>query len=333
MTASGAVLALAWVGAAAGPVLAWLALRRRRLAIKLVGGTAFAVLYGLAIWTFLVEPRLLAVRQVEIASPTWSGPPLRLGLISDTHSGAPYGDAARLRRIVAALNAQRPDLILLLGDYAGDHEPAQARSGAARSEVMGGVAELGRLSAPLGKVAVLGNHDWWYDGPALERALREAGAVVLENEPVRVPRAGGAFWVAGLADEDSTRATPSPRLALEAVPLDEPALMISHWPDPWPLVPARVAATFAGHTHCGQVNLPLLGRLIHASDGSARWPCGLYVDGARVLFVTGGTGISILPVRFRAPPEVVVVTLRQGQPGRGRAEEGGGLSLRSGARR
>jgi predicted MPP superfamily phosphohydrolase len=86
-------------------------------------------------------------------------------------------------------------------------------------------------------------------------------------------------------------------------------IVLTHWPDPWRRVPPRVALTLAGHTHCGQVNLPFLGRLVAASPGSRRWSCGLYEDGGRKLFVTGGLGVSILPVRFRAPPEIVILTL------------------------
>ena len=85
---------------------------------------------------------------------------------------------------------------------------------------------------------------------------------------------------------------------------------ITHWPDPFETMPPRVALTLAGHTHCGQVNLPILGRPILPSPASHRWPCGLYDEGGRMLFVPGGVGTSVLPVRFRAPPEIVIVTLR-----------------------
>ena len=73
--------------------------------------------------------------------------------------------------------------------------------------------------------------------------------------------------------------------------------------------PARVAITLAGHSHCGQVNLPGFGRVFAASAGSARWPCGVYDEGGRKLFVTGGVGVSLIPARFRQPPEIVVLTL------------------------
>jgi predicted MPP superfamily phosphohydrolase len=89
----------------------------------------------------------------------------------------------------------------------------------------------------------------------------------------------------------------------------EPVLAIAHWPDVFAAAPDRVALTLAGHSHCGQVNLPFFGRLIHASAGSEKWPCGLYEERGRKLYVTGGVGVSILPVRFLQPPEIAVVTL------------------------
>lgn len=304
-----AVLVIAWIGAAAGPVLAWLLWRRwpgrATAALLATGGAAYAC----CVWGFLVEPRLLKVRRLTVESAAWTGPPVRIGVLSDTHVGTAYGSPERVRQAVATLNRERPDLIVLLGDYAGSHEPAEARSAPDRSAVLRGVAALAEARAALGRIAVLGNHDWWYDGPAIEAALGRAGIPVLENRAVRVARPGGAFWVAGLADQDSRRQYPAPRQALGPVPSDEPVIVLTHWPDPFSQIPPGVALTLAGHSHCGQVRLPLVGRPISASPGAARWPCGLYDEGGRKLFVTGGLGVSILPVRFGAAPEVAVVTL------------------------
>ena len=309
------LIAIAWAGAALGPLVAWWAWRllHRRPRLRIAALVLFAVVYVLGVWAFLAEPQVLVVRHVAIESPTWSGPPLRIGILSDTHAGAPHVTPARVARTVARLSAERPEIIVFLGDYAGSHEPAAVRAQAERSTILRGVAALGRAHAPLGRVAVLGNHDWWYDGPAIETALRRAGITVLENDAVRVARPGGAFWIAGLADLDSQRTEPSAKTALAAVPPGEPVVLLTHWPDAWPLVPPRVALTLAGHTHCGQVDLPILGRLVHASRASARWACGRYDKGGRILYVTGGLGTSILPVRFRAPPEIVIVTL-SGRP-------------------
>jgi predicted MPP superfamily phosphohydrolase len=320
MASSGGVLTLAWIGAFAGPAIiltAWALLRRSgRSRLAWILGGLLLTAYGLAVWAFLIEPRLLVVRHLTIESAAWRGPPVRLGLISDTHVAAPHVDPARVARVVARMNGEHPDAVLLLGDYAGGHEPAATRAHPERSEILRGVAAFKELRARLGVYAVLGNHDWWYDGPATERALTAAGATVLENRAVLARRPEGAFWIAGLADLDSFRAEPSYAQALAGVPASEPVVVMSHWPDPFAEAPDRVALTVAGHTHCGQVNLPVLGRLVHASRAARRWGCGAYVDRGRRLFVTGGIGVSILPVRFRAPPEIVIVTLRRpGQAG------------------
>jgi uncharacterized protein len=91
-----------------------------------------------------------------------------------------------------------------------------------------------------------------------------------------------------------------------------------HEPDLFAQTPDNVALAVAGHTHCGQVNLPFIGRPILPGEGSQRWPCHLYSVGQRKLYVTGGIGTSILPVRFRAPPEIVILTLRGSDADKGR---------------
>lgn len=267
-------------------------------------------MWGLGLRAFLVEPEGLIVRRVEVVSQTWSGAPLRVGIITDIHGGGPHMSGGRLERIVNEMNAQRPDIVLLLGDFVAGHEPAQERSASENAEVMATLQPLGKLRAPLGVWSVLGNHDWWYDGAAVEAGLRAQGIKVLENARARIERPGGSFWLAGLADYESTRAKPSYGEALHDLQDDEPVIAMSHWPDVFATAPGRVTITFAGHTHCGQVNLPFFGRLMHASAGSEKWPCGLYTSGERRLYVSGGVGVSIMPVRFNQPPEIAIVTLR-----------------------
>lgn len=314
MAAPEGFLLFAWAAAVLGPfVIAWLAWRllrggRHRLFRALVSLSAAG--WALGVWAFLIEPAGLTVRHVTIESATWRGPPLRIGVISDTHVASPHTDVARVRAVVARMNAEHPDVVMLLGDYAGGHEPAAARDRSEQSEVLEGVRAFGALRSPLGTYGVLGNHDSWFDETALSAAMRAVGIEVLENRAVRVSRTSGAFWVGGVADLHSRRIGASVPATLAAVPDGADAVLLTHWPDPFEAVPDRVALTLAGHTHCGQVNLPLIGRPILPSPGSQRWPCGVYDEGGRKLFVTGGVGVSILPVRFRAPPEIVIVTLR-----------------------
>ena len=313
MAGPGMVLVLAWVGVVLGPVICALLIRRllrgRRFIVAWSAGVIAALGWGLGVWGFLIEPATLTVRHVTVESVQWRGPPLRIGVISDTHVAAPHTDVARVERLVARMNAERPDVVVLLGDYAGGHEPAIRRARSEQSEILRGVEVFGGLSAPLGVHAVLGNHDSWYDDAAIAGGLNRAGVRVLDNRAERIARPRGPFWFAGLADMESPREPPRVSATLGQVADGAPVIVLTHWPDPFVDVPRGVALTLAGHTHCGQVNLPLFGRLVHASRMSKRWACGGYDEGGRKLFVTGGVGVSILPVRFRAPPEVVILTL------------------------
>jgi len=131
--------------------------------------------YGLNVYAWLIEPRMLVVKRVEVASERWRGAPITIAVLSDTHVGSPHVDARRMVDIVQRTNALHPDLVVLLGDYAGSHEPASERQAAERSEILTGVAAFARLQAPLGVVAVLGNHDSWYGLGPIVRALEAAG--------------------------------------------------------------------------------------------------------------------------------------------------------------
>lgn len=275
--------------------------------LKAVGAAVGAAAAGLAWWALWHEPRNVRVRRRTIRPPRWPRAldGLTIAVVSDLHTGAAHVDLDRVRRLVARLNAAAPDLAALLGDYA-DPESALAT----RVEPAAVATALGGLQAPLGRFAVLGNHDWLHHGGAMPRALRAAGIAVLENEAVRVDGAAAPLWIAGVADV-STR---TPRLddALAAVPADDAVLLLSHDPDLFPRVPARVALTLAGHTHGAQVDLPVVRERTTPSRHGARYTRGHQVEGGRHLFVSPGVGTSRFPVRFRARPEVTLLRLESG---------------------
>jgi len=307
---------LAWIGAIAWPALLgfalWRGLKRGRgpgwIGWSLIG--VVSVAWFLGVWAVLWEPQQLVIRRVEATSAAWSGAPLKIGVISDTHTDGAHMGVGRLNAVIDTMNAEQPDIVVLLGDFVAkrDADPRLVKEG---------LALFSRLKAPLGVHAVLGNHDWWYDGPMVEASLKAAGVNVMENGRKRISREGGVFWVGGLADYDSKRTKPSYGATLgqqadddPAVPEADPVIVLSHWPDAFAVAPDRVALTLAGHSHCGQVNLPFLGRPVAVSDGSRRWPCGLYEERGRRLYVPGGVGVSVMPIRFGQPPEIAVVTLR-----------------------
>ena len=255
-------------------------------------------------WAVLIEPGRLVVREIPLAIPRWPAAigPLRIAAISDVHAGAPHITLDKLREVVARTNAAHPDLVVLLGDYVihgvvgGRFVPPEPTA-----------AVLRDLRAPLGVFAVLGNHDWWYDGARVGRAFTDAGIPVLDDEAVAVPTRGGPLWIAGLSDVWTRPASLDRTLA--TVPAGAPVILLTHNPDAFVRVPDRALLTLAGHTHGGQVNLPLLGRLIVPSAYGQRFAIGHVREGNRDLFVTPGIGTSIVPVRFRVPPEVSVLTV------------------------
>ena len=221
MTGPGILLSLAWAGAVLGPIVTVFLIRRllrgRRIFLATAVGVLIGLVWGLGVWAFLIEPATLTVRHVTVESATWRGPPLRIGVISDTHVSAPHTDVARVKRLVGRMNAERPDLVLLLGDYAGGHEPAAVRARPEQSKILQGVEAFQALSSPLGVYGVLGNHDSWYDDAAIADALTHAGVTVLINQAARVDRPGGPFWVDGLADMASQRDRPQVVAALRQV--------------------------------------------------------------------------------------------------------------------
>ena len=256
---------------------------------------------GLAAWAGWIEPRRLVVRDVELAVPNWpaslSG--LRAGVMSDLHAGVPHAGLDKIARAVDALNAREPDIHLLLGDYL-DSSQKLARKLAPEAVA----AQLARLRAPLGTVAVIGNHDWRNSGDRMWRALEAEGITVLEDRAVKV----GEFWVAGLGD--MRHRMPNVVHALREVPVDEPVIVLSHDPDLFPRIPDRVALTLSGHTHGGQVAIPVIRRPLMPSHYGERYARGHIVEHDRHLLVTSGVGTSGLPIRFLAPPEVLNLTLR-----------------------
>jgi len=248
---------------------------------------------------------MLVVRHPQMELPGWPSE-LRIAVLSDLHIGSPHVGLDKLRRIVEKTNAENPSLVVLLGDFVigGPNHRGGVRGGGF-IEPDETAAELKKLSAPLGVFAVLGNHDWWYDGERVRRALTDAGIPVLENRAVHV----GPIWLGGIADYWTRE--PDVAGTLAQVTSDDPVVLITHNPDIFPEVPARVSLLLAGHTHGGQVNLPLVGRVVTTS--SLGYVAGEYVEKGRHLFVTTGIGTSIMPVRFGVPPEIVILTVAAGR--------------------
>ncbi len=283
----------------------WTGPARWRKTLRIAVAVILLLLGSLAFWSLMVEPGRLVVHEESIPLENWpqelSG--LRIVVIADIHAGAPFIDDKKLRLIVERTNQLQPDLIVLLGDYIS---PNSWHSHRVEPEIT--AAALQDLRAPLGVYSVLGNHDWWYDGRKVRRALEQNGIKVLDNEVAEVKWRDSSFWLVGLADL-WTRPQQI-RETIARAPQAKPLIALTHNPDIFPRIPRSVPLLLAGHTHGGQVNLPLIGRPIEPSDFGQRYAAGHVFENDHHLFVTTGIGTSILPVRFRVPPEIVLLTLR-----------------------
>jgi predicted MPP superfamily phosphohydrolase len=269
---------------------------------KLRLGVLAAVL-ALGGWSFGIEPRWVAAREIEHAVPQWQGQPgLKVAVAADWHltqNGAwRVMTVARARRIVDQINAARPDVILLPGDFIADRDWRPSKADTAEDEI---AAELGRLRAPLGVYAVLGNHDWWHDGPAFAAALRKRGIVVLENEAQAVD---AGLWVVGIGDHHTDHSQPA--RALAQVPPRAQVLVLMHDPASLLDLPKVEGLVVAGHTHGGQVFLPWYGAPVIPSEAPRSWAHGWVEHRGNRMYVTSGLGVSILPVRFNMRPEWVL---------------------------
>jgi predicted MPP superfamily phosphohydrolase len=308
-------------------------LRRARSAIKVITrrqlfqglGAATAGGVGLSGYA-LAEGFGTSVTNYRLTPPRWpQGMSLKLAVLADLHACKPWMDVERIEGIVAQVNAMRPDAVLLLGDYVAGHKLARYSEPLPAKDWAGALAGL---KAPLGVHAVLGNHDWWEEGAVQDQrsgptkagtALQNAGITLHENTALRLVKDGAPVWIAGLGDQwafypkrwsNFAGYTGVDDLAgtLALATDDAPIILMAHEPDIFPKVPDRVALTICGHTHGGQVRLFGFAPYVPSKFGT-RYIYGHIVEDGRNLIVSRGLGCSGLPVRFGAPPEIVMIEL------------------------
>ncbi|MFS8137635.1 MAG: metallophosphoesterase [Thermomonas sp.] len=252
---------------------------------------------------FYVEPARLVERDYTLPLVNWpaSCDGLRVDVISDTHTGSPRNGLDKIDRIVAKLSASDADLVVMTGDYvilsvlAGTYIPADK------------IAEhLKPLTARKPVYAVLGNHDWWKNGPRVSHAFAGIGVHMIDNMALPIDAGRCHFWLAGLGD--SMEGHPDVRATFAMIPRQASVITITHEPSLWPRVPMQATLTIAGHTHGGQINP--FGWLTPAQfKPYSHQLQGKYVFDGRSLFVSPGIGTSILPMRLGVPPEISRLTL------------------------
>lgn len=275
-------------------------LGRRRRWLKLLRWLGESVIERCD-WRYRLVPEQLAVERVTIRLPRL--PPAFHGFtlvqLSDFHYG-PLVEPASLSIAFDVACALQPDLFVVTGDFV---------SRLTRTEADWLARELSRLSAPGGVFAVLGNHDWWEESDRVTEAVEAAGVRVLRNEHVALQRDGAALYLAGV-DDVRAGAHDLPR-ALCGIPSEACVLLLAH--EPYFAEAAartgRVALQLSGHSHGGQMRVPILEPLVLRLIGHHKYPRGLNRVGAMQVYTNRGLGVVGFPLRYNCPPEVTHLTL------------------------
>ena len=234
-----------------------------------------------------------------------------MAAIADVHAGGPNMAVEHISRVVDQTNALRPDLVVLLGDYIAthrfvtEHVPPEvwaaqfarlsARSGCGRfsATTTGGLMSM-RCAARLNGWAFPASRTGRFCSAKARlasgsRALATSWHIVLGRGTFR--------------GEDDLPGT------LRQVTTDHPVILLAHEPDIFVQVPERVCLTLAGHTHGGQIRIPLIWTSFVPSRYGARFAYGHIVEGGRHMIVSGGLGTSFAPVRLGIPPEIVHIEI------------------------
>jgi len=263
------------------------------LGVAMAGGT----------YTRFIEPNWLEWKRIIHRSTRLpeAFQNLRIIHFSDLHFGY-HMNAERLASIVEKMNEERADLILFTGDLIDNGQ----------ADVGQVIPELRKLHAPLGKFAVLGNHDFRH-APESEstNALEQAGFRVLKNQHVELARGDARIAIAGL--EDWFGGFPNVKDAVSGIPTDRYTILLAHEPDlADEAMKYAIDLQLSGHSHGGQVRIPGLPVKWNPEMGQ-KYPDGLYTfTGTEFkLYTNRGLGMTFMPIRLFCRPEITIHTIRR----------------------
>jgi len=287
----------------------------RRTFLKRLAASGVVVAAGGA-YTFWLEPRHVAVTRTDV--PVHGLPAafnnLTIAHLTDLHRSR-YVSREYLERCIEITNALQPDIIACTGDYI-----SHSRRGGTRGRLVYGDGDnahqyardagdcLAQARAKYGVFASLGNHDHWFDAGVVTREIEKAGIPVLRNAGTTVRINGETLPVIGLGDLWSEGVNIDRAFAGVDAPF---SLVLMHNPDTfehWSRPCAHLI--LSGHTHGGQVSLPVVGPPIVPSQYGAKYAQGLFQRGDAQMYVSRGLGLIWPPVRFNCRPEIALLRLQ-----------------------
>ncbi len=223
----------------------------------------------------------------------------RITQLTDVHHSQIVG-LNEIRRVVQLALGTKPDMIVLTGDYTTSY----------RRYIEPCAEALSALRAPEGVWAVLGNHDHYTDPELTTRALRRNRIEVMNNSNTTITRGPDKLQLSGV-DDWSWNANDWQR-AFAGIKKDIPNVLLSHQPTVLDLAETQnVSLILSGHTHGGQIDLPFIGAPVRYATREMKYSQGLYKRGETQLYVSAGTGVIGLPVRFGVRPEIAVFRLKR----------------------
>jgi predicted MPP superfamily phosphohydrolase len=225
----------------------------------------------------------------------------RLIHISDIHMNS-WMHRKRLEQVIRLVNAQRPDLLVLTGDFISDH---------ASQHETDLVSAFSQVRTKYGAAAVLGNHDHWADAQMVRRVFKASGIRDLSNTYFTLERDGAQLHIAGV--DDVIEKLDRLDVVLDSLPENGCAILLAHEPDYANISSAcgRFDLQLSGHSHGGQVVLPIIGSPFLPPLGQL-YPSGLYQVREMYQYTNRGLGMTAFHLRLNCRPEVTVLTLEAG---------------------